>query len=213
MALDYGSGASGAMTGAYAGSTFGPAGTVAGGVIGGVAGLFGKKKKKPKKLSRFDDQQKKLYRQKYDSLYGQGPFSDLYNFDAEQANQVFDKNVARYAYRDFNENVIPGITGQFRNDNIMNSSYTGEALGRAGRDVQESLDAQRAKMNYEGQQSAQQRKYDSIDNMLRMQTFDYQKPDAQSKSFIDSILEKIGPDAAEWFADYLKKGGKPSPTS
>lgn len=202
---DAGSAASGALSGAATGSTFGPWGTVAGAVIGGAAGLFGskKKKKKPKTSSTLDPQQQGLYNDYIASIRGEGSMSGLYNYDAEGANKNFDANVSRPAYRNFQENIIPGITGQFRQNNLMNSSYTGEALGRAGRDVQENLDAQRSNMQFQGQQNAQTAKQNAINNVLNMQTFATQKPGPQKPSGVDQILSSLAPDAGDWLKDYL----------
>jgi len=213
---DAGSAVSGAMSGAYVGSTFGPIGTGVGAVVGGVAGLFGskKKKKKPKKRSTLDPQQQQLYQDYIDSISGTGPHSDLFNFNTEGYNNVFDQTIGRPAYRNFQENVIPGITGQFRSNNLMNSSYTGEALGRAGRDVQENLDALRSANVFQGQQQAQINKQNAMNSILGTQTFAYEKPSAQTPNVIDQVLGKVGPAAGEWFADYLRKNSgisKPVP--
>jgi hypothetical protein len=208
---NYASGATGAITGAATGSAFGPVGTVTGAIVGGAAGLFGgKKKKKAKKRSTLDPQQQALYKDYVDSIRGEGPFKDMYNFDAQGYNDVFDKTVGRAANRNFNENIIPGITGQFRQNNLMNSSYTGEALGRAGRDVQENLDAQRSANVFAGQQQANQNKQNAINNIMGTQTFAYSKPGAEAPSGIDQVLGSLGTASGEWFADYLKKGNKPA---
>lgn len=204
--LDIGGGLGGATTGASFGSAFGPVGTALGGIVGGIAGLFGKKKKKkPKQMSTLDPQQQALYSDYVKSVRGQGPFSDLYNYDTAGANQNFDANVSRPAYRNFQENIIPGITGQFRSNNLMNSSYAGEALGRAGRDVQENLDAQRSNMIFQGQQQAQQNKQNAIQNIMGTQTFAYSKPGAQTPSTIDQILGSLGGSSGQWLADYFNK--------
>ena len=214
---DYGAGTSGALTGALSGASIGSAipvigtaiGAGLGGIFGAAGGLFGgRKKKKAKKRSTLDPQQQALYKDYVDSLRNEGPFKDLYNFDAAGYNDVFDKTIARAANRNYSENIIPGITGQFRSNNIMNSSYTGEALSRAGRDVQENLDALRSQNIFQGQQQANQNKQNAINNILGMQTFAYDKPGPQNPSMIDQVLGTLGPAAGEWFADYLKKGNK-----
>ena len=205
---DWGAGASGAVSGGISGFTAGgPIGGAVGAVTGGLAGLFGgKKKQKPKRISRLDPSQQKNYKDYIASLRGEGgPFNDLYNFDTQGANNNFDQNVSRPANRNFNENIIPGITGQFRGQNMMNSSYTGEALGRAGRDVQENLDAQRSNMIFNGQQGALDRKERGVKDFLNMQTFDYEKPE---QSPMSGIMSTLGPQAANFLTDYLsKKGG------
>ncbi len=206
---DYASGASGAVTGAAAGAPLGPLGIAGGAIIGGAAGLFGggkKKKKKPKIFSTLDPQQESLYKDYVKSLRGKGPLKDLYNFDTEGYNDVFDKTIGKPAYRNFQENIIPGITGQFRSEGLMNSTYAGQSLSRAGRDVQENLDAQRSANIFQGQQNAQNARQSGVENALNRQTFSYGQPEAKTPSTIDQILNKGGPAAAEWFADYLSKG-------
>jgi len=206
-----GSAISGAISGASAGSAFGPWGTGIGAIAGGIGSLFGskKKKKKPNKIfSTLDPQQQGLYKDYVNSIRGKGPFGDLYNFDAEGYNNVFDQTIGRPAYRNFQENIIPGITGQYRQNNLMNSSYSGEALSRAGRDVQEGLNAQRSANVFSGQQQANANKQNAINNIMNTQTFAYEKPGPSKPSTIDQILGSVGPQAGEWLADYLKGFGK-----
>ena len=210
-----GGAASGALSGASIGSIIPGVGTAiggaVGGIIGGISSLFGgKKKKKAKKKSTLDPQQQALYNDYIASIRGEGPMAGLYNFDAEGYNDVFDKTIGRQANRNFNENIIPGITGQFRNNNLQNSSYVGESLSRAGRNVQENLDAQRSANVFAGQQNANQNKQNAINSVLGTQTFAASKPGAEAPSGIDQILGSLGPAAGEWFADYLKKANKPA---
>jgi hypothetical protein len=206
---DFGNAFTGAVTGASAGSSFGVPGALIGGAAGGILGLFGGNNKKPKakKISTLDKKQQALYQEYVDALHGQGPFADLYGFDAEAANANFENMYSRPAYRQFQENVIPKITGQFRGSNLMNSTYAGESLSRAGRDVQESLDAQRANMIYQGTQDALNRKQNSIDNILRLQTFAYQQPQQGSGNAIDQILGTLAPYAGQMAGDFVKGGG------
>lgn len=210
---DLGGAASGAMSGAYLGSTFGPAGTAVGGVLGGVAGLFGgkKKKPKPKKVSTLDPQQQQLYNEYISSIRGEGPFGDMYKFNADKANANFDLNYSRPAYRNFEENIIPGITGQYRQGNLMNSSYSAGALGKAGRDVQESLNAQRSNYLYQGEQQANQNRMNAINNVLNLQTFAYQQPQEEGPNQMDRILGMVGKRAGKWAGglvdDYVNKYG------
>lgn len=213
MAINFGNAASGAMAGGQIGSAIMPGyGTAIGAGIGGLAGLFGSKKKrrKPKQISTFDPQQQGLYDQYVQGLSGKGQFSDLYNYDAQGANANFDRNVSRPAYRNFQENIIPSITGQFRQGNLQNSSYAGEALSRAGRDVQEGLDAQRSNMQFMGQQNANQNRMQGIQNILGTQTFARQ--DASPNSF-DQMLGTLTPGAGQWFADFLKSKSAAMPIS
>lgn len=206
MAYDVGTGLSGGLSGAGTGFALGgPVGAGIGFLTGATTGFFKKKKpKKPKPMSTLDPQQQQLYNEYIASLRGEGPHSSLFKYDSDTANANFDQNVGRPAYRNFQENIIPGITGQFRKGNIGNSSYTGEALSRAGRDVQENLDALRSDMQFQGQQQANINKQNAINSLLNMQTQAYQKPGAQQPSTIDQILNSFGPIAGDMFADAVK---------
>jgi hypothetical protein len=183
--LNVGGGLSGAGTGAKygaaAGSLIPGVGTVIGSglgaLVGGFAGLFGKKKKKkkPKQLSTLDKKQQALNDAQHESILGgKGPLADLYNYNPEQANSVFDKTIANPAYRGFKENTVPGITGAFRKQGLQNSSYVGDSLSKAGRDVQESLDAQRSKYLYDTEQSSKTSKQNAVENLQNRQTFNYE---------------------------------------
>lgn len=208
MALNFSNGLTGAISGGAVGSSISPGiGTGLGAIAGGVAGLFGsgkKKKKKPKRVSTFDPQTKQLYDEYISSLRGEGPNASMFNFDPETANENFDQMVSRPAYRKFNENIVPSITGQFRQQNLQNSSYAADALGRAGRDVQENLDAQRYNMIYKGQQDANDRRQRGIEHATNVNTFDWKRPQESTPSGVDQILSTLGPMAGDWFADYLK---------
>ncbi len=211
---DFSQGASGALSGAASGAAIGSVvpgigtgiGAAGGALIGGISSLFGSKKKKtkPKRLNTFDPQQQQLYQQYISSLTGKGPLADMYNYNPEQANQNFDANVSRPAYRNFEENIVPTVTGQFRQGGLMNSSYAGDALARRGRDVQENLDAQRSNMHYLGQQNTQASRQNAINSILGTQSFAYSKPGAKQPGAIDQILGSVAPAAGEWFANYLR---------
>ena len=207
--LDIESGLSGALSGGTAGATLGgPYGAAGGAVAGGLLGLFASRKKKPKKLSTLDKTQQGLYDQYAQGLQGQGQFADMFNFNPQQTTDFFNKSVAQPAYQNFQENIIPGITGQFRGGNLQNSSYLGGALGKAGTDVQRGLDAQLARMLQEGQQNSIDRRLGSLNNIMNMQTFAYQKPQA---SPLDSMLGGFSQGAGEYagknFMNMFNQGG------
>ena len=191
-----------AVGGAGAGSIFGPVGTAVGGVVGAIGSLFGKKKKKIKKVNNFDPQQQALYNDYVKSIRGQGPLAGNFNFDAEGYNDVFDKTIGRQANRNFQEKTIPSITGEFRKGGIGNSSYTGEALSRAGRDVQENLDAQRSANIFQGQQTAQTNRLNAVNNILGMPTFTNYETN-RAPSVIDQISTQLAPSTGSWIRDTI----------
>lgn len=195
---------SGAATGAALGSVIPGVGTAigtgVGAVAGGLLGFFGSRKKKRKKISTLDNNQQGIYDQYSQGVQGQGSMADLFNFDSGQATDVFNKSVANPAYQNFRENVIPGITGQFRGGNLQNSSYLAGALGKAGTDVQRNLDAQLAQMLQSGQQNSIDRRIGAINNILGQNTFAYEKPQAGP---MDSILGGFAQGAGNFAGQYF----------
>jgi hypothetical protein len=203
---NYTGGATGAISGAATGSAFGPVGTVAGGIIGGVAGLFGGGSKKKKKRSTLDKNQQRLNKYQHEGILGKGPLADLYNYNPEEANSVFDKTIANPAYRKFKEELAPGITGQFRSNGLMNSSYAGDALSKIARDIQEGLDAQRSQYLYGEQKDARSAKRNAIENIQGNQTFAYDKAAPTNSGFdIGSVLKTITPEMIDQTKNYFNK--------
>lgn len=202
---DWTSGAQGAIQGGTTGfQAGGPVGGVIGAITGGAAGLFGGgKKKKKKRLSTLDERQQRLNEQQHESILGNGPLADIYNYDPQAANNVFDKEYANPAYRNFKENLVPSITGAFRSQGLMNSSYAGDALSKLARDVQEGLDAQRAKFLYAEQGDARNAKRNAIENLQNRQTFGYEQnaPEGQGGFDISKVLGSIDPKIFDSFGN------------
>lgn len=137
--------------------------------ISSLGGLFD-----PQKLDTMDPQQKEIFHQLAMALQGGGgPLADVFGFDPNQVTDLFEKSVAQPAYQQFQENTVPGITGQFRGQNLQNSSYLGGALTKAGTDVQRDLDAQLSSMIYNAQQQALGRKQQGVKDLINTQTFAY----------------------------------------
>jgi hypothetical protein len=209
-----GAGAAGAASGAATGSAFGVPGAVVGGITGGLLGLFGtSKKKKPKKLDTLDPTQKAIYKDYAKALQGGGgQFGDLFNFNPDQLKDVFQKMYADPAYQNYQENIVPGVTGAFRGGNIQNSSYMAGELAKKGRDVQNNLNAHLSQMLYQGQQDAINRRVQGIQNILNTQTFAYQQPQASAGDNAFSSLLDIGGKAMGGIIDrkFGGSGGVPS---
>ena len=202
--LDLGGAASGGASGAaFGGSVGGLPGAALGGLFGSVAGLFGKKRK-AKKRSTMDKRQQMINEQQQQGILGKGPLADLYNYDPEQANAVFDKTIGRPAYRNFEENIIPKITGEFRGQGLMRSSYAGDALSKAGRDVQEGLDAKRAETLYGEQKEARGARRNAVENYQNRTNFDYDTAD-QGGMNIDNIIKSIPKEVLDAIASRIKR--------
>ncbi len=202
--VDLGGAASNAVSGTATGlGLAGVPGAVAGGVLGLFGGLLGGRKKK-KKRSTLDKRQQMINQQQQQGLMGQGPLADLYNYDPEKANAVFDKTVGRPAYRNFQENIVPGITGSFRKHGLEESGYVTDALGKAGRDVQEGLDAQRSQYLYGQESEAREAKRSAVENYQNRNT--QERQDRGEGGFdIASIIKSIPPEAVKGVIDYFKK--------
>ena len=180
MGFDAGGAAAGGVTGAAYGSKFGWQGAAAGAVAGGLLGGFGRRKKKAKKISTLDEKQQRLWNKYTQGIEGKGSFADMFNFDEKAATDNFNTSYAQPAYQNFQENVVPTITGQFRGQNLQNSSYLGGALGKAGTDVQRDLNAHMSNMLYQGKQGAIDRRLQALQHSLGVQTFAYQQPQGNS---------------------------------
>lgn len=145
----------------------------------------------PQKLSSLSPEQQQLFEHMSSALQGGGgPLADLYNFDPEKTRDQFTQQYAEPAYQQFQEEVIPGITGQFRGQNLQNSSYLGGGLAKAGSDVQSNLNSQLSKMLMEAEQGALGRKQSGLQNMLNMQTFAYK--DSPLMSLLNSLAGGAG---------------------
>lgn len=170
-------------------------------IIAGGVGLYNafKKEKKPKKRSTMDKRQQALWADYDKGLRGEGPLADLYNFDAQKATNNFNQNVARPAYENYQENVVPEITGAFRSKGLGNSTYAGQALERGGRMVQNDLNAKMSDYLYNQEQAIQNRKANGINNFLNTQTFAYEKP---KQSWFDSALEAGASKFGSAFGNY-----------
>jgi len=195
---DWGGGLGGAASGAATGfSVGGPWGAAIGGTAGFFGGLFGgkKKKKKPKQISTLDPKQQALNENQHQAVMGQGPLADLYNYDAEKANSVFDQTIANPAWRDFAEKGAPTITGQFRSQGLQNSSYVGDSLAREGRNIQENLQGQRSKYQFDLGQDTRNAKRNAVENLQNRQTFAVdQSGNNNSDSgggWMDSIIKSV----------------------
>lgn len=169
------------------------------GGAGLLGGLFGGRSSslKPERVSSFDPTQKKLYEQYANALMGGGgPLADIFNYDPEQLKQLYTQQFAEPAYQQFQEEIIPGITGQFRGQNLENSSYAAGAVGKAGENVQSNLNAQLANMLYNAQQQSLQRKQAGLGNLLGMQTFAYN--DSPLMQLLNQLSGSAGKAVGSW---------------
>ena len=208
MAYDFFSGLGGAGTGAlYGASAGGPIGAIVGGGIGALGGFFSGDKSQ-KKISTFDPHQKQLFEQSTQALQGNGgPLADIYGqFDPQMMRDYYEKSYSQPQYQEFRQNIVPGITGAFRGQNLQNSSYLGGALSSAGTSVQNDLNAQMAKMLYEGQQSSLNRRSNALQSILSMQTHVNERP---GPSIFDNLLNSLSSNAGGFLADMANNRKSP----
>ena len=179
---------------------------IAGAVSLGSAYLSSKKKKKKaKKLSTFSPEQQRLHGAESQALMGEGgPLADLYSYNPQRERDYFNDQYAQPAYQQFQENVVPTITGQFRGRNLGNSSYAGQALSRAGRDVQSDIDRNLQQYMYNTEQAALQRKQQGVNSLLGRTTFDYERP---KEDFLGGLLNQAGGAASQYLLNRYLPGG------
>lgn len=211
-----GGAASGALAGAATGASIGSVipgigtgiGAGVGGLIGGASGGFSGGSKK---LSTFDKTQRNLYKQYANGLNGQGSQADLFNFDSNAATQNFNQQYAQPANQNFQENIVPGITGAFRGGNLQNSSYLGGALAKAGTDVQNNLNNNLSDILYRGQQSALDRRLQGLRDILQNSTFAQEQRQPNGvESILSGLSQGTGQNLGNQFADkYFQKQALP----
>lgn len=196
----------GAGTGATLGASFGgPLGGVLGGLGGALFGGFGSSKRKPKNVSTLDPKQRSLLDAYIQAIQGGGgPLADIFSTDPQSVFENFNRNYAKPAYQNFQENIIPSITGQFRGNNLQNSSYLGQALSQAGTRVQNNLDDQLANILFQSQQEGNNRRFQGLNNVTNMQTFNQVAP---QNSIFDSLLGSLASGAGDILAGYLSNRG------
>lgn len=157
-----------------------------GALLGGFAGSGGSYKK----VSRFDKDQRDLFSLLKEAIQGGGgPFGDLVSpFDEEAAGERFEQGVARPALDQFREQIIPQITGQFRGQNLGESSYLGQGLSREGSRLESDLAAAKANQLFQGREAGLERRLKALQNYLGTQTFDYMP----KTNTLDNILKGAG---------------------
>lgn len=201
--LNVGSGLSGAASGATLGGSIGGGpGAAIGAGLGGLAGLFGGGEKKAKTQSTLDPKQRALLDEYLTAAQtGQGPLAQLFGpTDLTGYQNFFQRNFADPALQRFKEEIIPNITGQFRGAGLGQSSYLGEALGKAGTDVQKGLDDKLADILFQAEQGTMQNRRGAVENILGMNTMAQGRPQQTS---IAGLLEQLGMGAGDVLKNYL----------
>jgi hypothetical protein len=165
MAVNWGNAASGAVSGASAGSAFGPWGAGIGGAIGGVTGALSGGNKKPKpgsdiwQQSLLNPQQQGLHSQLVNAGMGSGA-GGAFGTAADYYRNLLSDNSADYnafaapQLRQYNEDIIPGISEQFAGmgSGGLSSSGFRNAQIQGATDLSERLGAIRANLRQAGAQ-------------------------------------------------------------
>lgn len=133
-------------------AAIGAFGSIAGGLLAGQSG--GNKETKLQKSKR------KLFDQMLASLNGDGPYSDLFNFD----EAMFKKSFTDPAINKFKNQISPQIQQQYIASGQQRGTGLEDTLTRAGVDMNSMLDQHL----YQAQQDAINRKSGAINGMLNM---------------------------------------------
>ncbi len=131
-----------------------PAAIQAAGSIGGGY-LAGRNSGQETKMER---QKRKLVDQLLSSLSGEGPYSDLYNFDED----VFNRSFKEPALATFRNQISPQIQQQFIASGQQRGTGLDDQLLRAGVDLDQLLNSHMASM----QEGAQNRKQNALSAIL-----------------------------------------------
>lgn len=151
---DWGGATTGALTGAAAGSAILPGiGTVGGAILGGLTGMFGGKQQNPKirNQSLLRPEQEPLYNQAINAGLNPGAggafgsAADYYRNNLSDNPADFNAFAAP-ALRQYNEDIVPGLSEQFARmgSGGLNSSGFRNAQMQGATDLAERLGAIRA---------------------------------------------------------------------
>jgi len=126
----------------------------AGSALGGWMANQGNKETKVQK------RQRKTVDDLIASLYGQGPYSQLFNMDED----AFQKSYVDPAMALFQNQIAPQIQQQYINSGLQRGSGMEAQLTRAGVDLEQMLNQQ----YYQMQQDAMNRQMSALQNILGM---------------------------------------------
>lgn len=157
---------------------------IAGSAYGALRGS-----KKPKKVNLLDPQQQSIF----DSLVqaaqgGGGVFEDLVSYDPQRTSDLFNTAVAEPLINQFNEQILPGITGQFRGKGLGTSTYAGQAAARAGEGLERQLASQLANTQNQAYNQSQQNLSNILSKILNTQTYGYKQP---TTSPFDQLIAQL----------------------
>lgn len=129
----------------------------------------------PKKFDTQSQGQQDIFALIEQGLKGEGPFASIGQFDPESSAQRFNDSVAQPLITQFNEEILPGITGQFRGSGLGNSTFAGQASARAGEGLERQLSSGLAQFQGQEQQNASQNLQNLINSFLGQQTFGFKE--------------------------------------
>lgn len=217
---NWGNVAGGAASGAATGSVLGPWGALAGGAIGALPGLFsGKKGNKllggsnaiRENVSTLRPEQEPLFQQLQNAAMNRGAGGSFGDSADYYRNLLSDnsedyKAFSRPQIRQFNEEIIPGLSEQFAGmgSGGLSSSGFRNAAVNAGTDLSERLGAIRASLRHSGAQG--------LTNIGQLGLGNYSQ-NMETQGASNGFLSDFAPTAGNLFAqsagDWFKS--KPEP--
>ena len=166
------------------------------GALGGAAFNRLNKTRKPKKVSLLDDRQENILELLNQAAQGQGPFAGLTQTDPEQTAGFFNEAVAQPLINQFNEEILPGITGQFRGKGLGQSTFAGQAAARAGEGLERTLASQLANQQFAQLNQGNQNLMSILNTILDKQTSGFQQPQLSPLDQMLGQLLNLGTQAA-----------------
>lgn len=154
----------------------------------GAGGSAIRGSKKPKKVGLLSPGQQDIQSLIQAAIQGQGPLANITSNDPQQSAQRFSQAVAEPLITQFQEEILPSITGQFRGKGLGQSTFAGQAAARAG----EGLERQLASGLSQFQSSQDQQAASNLMRLLGLsqgtKEFGFQQPQA---SPLDAILAQV----------------------
>lgn len=130
------------------------------------------------------------------ALQGEGPLGQIGQYDPATSAQQFNDAVAQPLITQFQEEVMPGITGQFRGAGLGNSTFAGQASARAGEGLERQLASGLAQYQQADKQSALDRLLQLFSTGFGRQTKAFEQP---TQSAFESAAYKGLGEAAKGF--------------
>lgn len=158
------------------------------GIVDFVTSLF--KQPEYKQVSAISPEEKQFLDLINQAVSGTGPLAGLGQYNPAETASRFNQAVAQPLITQFNEEILPGITGQFRGAGLGRSTFAGQAAARAGEGLERQLSSGLAQYQTSQQNQANQNLLNLLNLYLGKEQTALQapQPSTAEKALLASIL-------------------------